>query len=67
MLFSTGRVWLVTSVSRTFSLTCGWCLQVLEMDLAVFGFFAVLGRNTRAYLASKGVSDSEESVESLLR
>lgn len=37
------------------------------MDLAVFGFFAVLGRNTRAYLASKGVSDSEESVESLLR
>lgn len=42
-------------------------IEVLEMDLAVFGFFAVLGRNTRAYLASKGVSDSEESVESLLR
>jgi hypothetical protein len=50
-----------------FSLTFGWYLQVLEKDLAVFGFFATLGRSTRTYLASKGVSDSEESLASLLR
>ncbi|KAG0557311.1 hypothetical protein KC19_11G119200 [Ceratodon purpureus] len=42
-------------------------VEVLEKDLAVFGFFATLGRSTRAYLASKGVSDSEESLASLLR
>ena len=42
-------------------------MQVLERDLAVFGFFATLGRSTRAYLAAKGVSDSEESLSSLLR
>ena len=42
-------------------------MQVFERDLAVFGFFATLGRSTRAYLAAKGVSDSEESLSSLLR
>lgn len=42
-------------------------VQVLERDLAVFGFFATLGRSTRAYLAAKGVPDSEESLASLLR
>nr|XP_024356431.1 uncharacterized protein LOC112272673 isoform X2 [Physcomitrium patens] len=42
-------------------------IEILEKDLAVFGFFAVLGRRTRAYLASKGVSVSEESLENLLR
>jgi hypothetical protein len=40
---------------------------VLEMDLAVFGFFAALGSSTSAYLAAKGVRDAEESLSSLLR
>jgi hypothetical protein len=42
-------------------------MQVLERDLAMFGFFAALGRSTSAYLAAKGVRDSEESISSLLR
>jgi hypothetical protein len=42
-------------------------MQVLEMDLAVFGFFAALGSSTSAYLAAKGVRDAEESLSSLLR
>lgn len=40
---------------------------MLEKDLATFGFFVALGRSTRAYLAGKGVGDSEESLASLLR
>jgi hypothetical protein len=42
-------------------------MQVLEMDLAVFGFFAALGSSTSAYLAAKGVRDAEESLSILLR
>ncbi|CAM6027488.1 unnamed protein product [Sphagnum balticum] len=42
-------------------------VEVLERDLAMFGFFAALGRSTSAYLAAKGVRDSEESISSLLR
>jgi hypothetical protein len=42
-------------------------IEVLEMDLAVFGFFAALGSSTSAYLAAKGVRDAEESLSSLLR
>ncbi|CAK9200674.1 unnamed protein product [Sphagnum troendelagicum] len=41
-------------------------IEVLEMDLAVFGFFAALGSSTSAYLAAKGVRDAEESLSSLL-
>lgn len=36
-------------------------------DLGLFGFFVALGRSTRAFLASRGVGDSEESLASLLR
>jgi hypothetical protein len=42
-------------------------MQVLEKDLAVFGFFVALGRRTRAYLASRGVGDAEDAIASLLR
>ncbi|CAM6050673.1 unnamed protein product [Sphagnum compactum] len=42
-------------------------IEVLEMDLAVFGFFAALGSSTSAYLAAKGVRDAEESLSSLFR
>lgn len=42
-------------------------MQDLQKDLGLFGFFVALGRSTRAYLASRGVGDSEESLASLLR
>lgn len=42
-------------------------VQDLQQDLGLFGFFVALGRSTRAYLASRGVGDSEESLASLLR
>eukprot|EP00897_Mesotaenium_endlicherianum_P007910 jgi/Mesen1/7147/ME000037S06505 len=40
--------------------------EVLEGDLAVFGFFAALGRSTRAFLAAKGV-EPDEAAATLLR
>ncbi|XP_024394621.1 uncharacterized protein [Physcomitrium patens] len=42
-------------------------IEDLQQDLGLFGFFVALGRSTRAYLASRGVGDSEESLASLLR
>ncbi|KAG0625720.1 hypothetical protein M758_2G075900 [Ceratodon purpureus] len=42
-------------------------IEDLQKDLGLFGFFVALGRSTRAYLASRGVGDSEESLASLLR
>jgi hypothetical protein len=42
-------------------------MQDLQKDLGLLGFFVALGRSTRAYLASRGVGDSEESLASLLR
>ncbi|MCO5561437.1 hypothetical protein L7F22_015058 [Adiantum nelumboides] len=42
-------------------------LQVLEQDLAVFGFFAALGRRTQSFLSANGSVVADERVAGLLR
>lgn len=42
-------------------------IEVLERDLAVFGFFAALGRRTQSFLSTNGSVDSDERVAGLLR
>lgn len=42
-------------------------VEVLERDLAVFGFFAALGRRTQTYLSANGSVDSDERIAGLLR
>ncbi|KAJ7548160.1 hypothetical protein O6H91_07G000700 [Diphasiastrum complanatum] len=41
--------------------------EALEKNLAIFGFFAALGRRTRSFISRKGVSKPHESLVSLLR
>ncbi|MCO5591723.1 hypothetical protein L7F22_045715 [Adiantum nelumboides] len=41
--------------------------MVLERDLAVFGFFAALGRRTQSFLSANGSVDADERVAGLLR
>jgi hypothetical protein len=36
-------------------------------DFVMFGFFTGLGRSTSAYLAARGVRDTEESLSRLLK
>lgn len=45
----------------------GDALQVLERDLAIFGFFIALGRSTQSFLAANGFSSLENPVEDLVR
>lgn len=42
-------------------------MQVLEKDLAIFGFFIALGRSTRSFLLSNGFNTLDEQVEDFLR
>ncbi|XP_042456867.1 uncharacterized protein LOC122041295 isoform X1 [Zingiber officinale] len=42
-------------------------IEVLEKDLAIFGFFIALGRSTQSFLSSNGVEVSEEQIESIIR
>ena len=42
-------------------------LQVLEKDLAIFGFFIALGRSTKSFLASNGFSVVDDHIESFVR
>lgn len=42
-------------------------LQVLERDLAIFGFFIALGRSTKSYLLTNGFDVIDESLESFIR
>jgi len=42
-------------------------LQVLEKDLAIFGFFIALGRSTQGYLSSKGLTDLDDSLNGIVR
>ncbi|VAI87164.1 unnamed protein product [Triticum turgidum subsp. durum] len=48
-------------------LTTSETIEVLEKDLAVFGFFIALGRSTQVYLSSKSHTDSNDSVNSIVR
>ncbi|XBI00284.1 hypothetical protein VPH35_129378 [Triticum aestivum] len=48
-------------------LTTSETIEVLEKDLAVFGFFIALGRSTQVYLSSKSHTDSNDSINSIVR
>lgn len=42
-------------------------LQVLDRDLAIFGFFIALGRSTQSYLSSNGFEPIDEPIEGFIR
>lgn len=42
-------------------------IEVLERDLAIFGFFIALGRRTQSYLDANNTDMLDESLESFLR
>ncbi|CAN6439136.1 unnamed protein product [Victoria cruziana] len=42
-------------------------IEVLEKDLAIFGFFIALGRSTKSYLSTNGVDVKDDSVEDFIR
>ncbi|CAM0911542.1 unnamed protein product [Alopecurus aequalis] len=48
-------------------LTTSESIEVLEKDLAIFGFFIALGRSTQAYLSSKCLTDSNDSINGIVR
>uniref|UniRef100_A0A453RVB2 Uncharacterized protein n=1 Tax=Aegilops tauschii subsp. strangulata TaxID=200361 RepID=A0A453RVB2_AEGTS len=48
-------------------LTTSETIEVLEKDLAIFGFFIALGRSTQVYLSSKSHTDSNDSINSIVR
>ncbi|CAO2211277.1 unnamed protein product [Urochloa humidicola] len=48
-------------------LTTSESIEVLEKDLAIFGFFIALGRSTQGYLSSKGLTDLDDSLNGIVR
>ncbi|XP_057865210.2 uncharacterized protein LOC131072923 isoform X1 [Cryptomeria japonica] len=42
-------------------------IEVLERDLAIFGFFAALGRRTQSYLDASNIDNIDETFASFLR
>ncbi|WJX79541.1 hypothetical protein P8452_62653 [Trifolium repens] len=48
-------------------LTTSESIEVLEKDLAIFGFFIALGRSTRSYLLSNGFNSLDDPVEDFIR
>ncbi|BAB09687.1 unnamed protein product [Arabidopsis thaliana] len=42
-------------------------IEVLDRDLAIFGFFIALGKSTQSFLAANGFSSLENPVEDLVR
>ncbi|XP_010486821.1 PREDICTED: uncharacterized protein LOC104764910 isoform X2 [Camelina sativa] len=48
-------------------LTTSECIEVLERDLAIFGFFIALGRSTQTNLAANGFDSLENPLEDLVR
>ncbi|XP_073309736.1 uncharacterized protein [Primulina huaijiensis] len=42
-------------------------IEVLERDLAVFGFFIALGRSTQSFLFANGFENMDEPIEGLIR
>ncbi|XP_010235233.1 uncharacterized protein LOC100844293 isoform X3 [Brachypodium distachyon] len=48
-------------------LTTSESIEVLEKDLAIFGFFIALGRSTQVYLSSKRITDSNDSINGVVR
>lgn len=45
----------------------GPLLQVLEKDLAIFGFFIALSRSTQSFLSSNDINMSNEQIEGIIR
>lgn len=71
VFFSTGFVLFFLNCVSTMT---KWCFskvenffQVLEKDLAIFGFFIALGRSTQYFLSENGFSSTEEPVEEIIR
>ncbi|KAF3668308.1 hypothetical protein T459_22439 [Capsicum annuum] len=48
-------------------LTTSESIEVLEKDLAIFGFFIALGRSTKAFLYENGFDTLDEPIEELIR
>ncbi|XP_027366329.1 uncharacterized protein LOC113872737 isoform X3 [Abrus precatorius] len=48
-------------------LTTSESIEVLEKDLAVFGFFIALGRSTRSFLLTNGFDTLDDPVEDFIR
>ncbi|XP_026660984.1 uncharacterized protein LOC103708479 isoform X3 [Phoenix dactylifera] len=42
-------------------------IEVLEKDLAIFGFFIALGRSTQSFLFSNGFTIMDDPIESVIR
>ncbi|KAJ0981424.1 hypothetical protein J5N97_009679 [Dioscorea zingiberensis] len=42
-------------------------IEVLERDLAIFGFFIALGRSTKSFLSSNGFGVVDDHIESFIR
>ncbi|WVZ92442.1 hypothetical protein U9M48_038506 [Paspalum notatum var. saurae] len=42
-------------------------IEVLEKDLAIFGFFIALGRSSQGYFSSKGLTDLDDSLNGIVR
>ncbi|GER29043.1 LETM1-like protein [Striga asiatica] len=48
-------------------LTTSESIEVLERDLAIFGFFIALGRSTQSYLFANGYETLDEPIEGFIR
>uniref|UniRef100_J3MTW8 Uncharacterized protein n=1 Tax=Oryza brachyantha TaxID=4533 RepID=J3MTW8_ORYBR len=48
-------------------LTTSESIEVLEKDLAIFGFFIALGRSTQAYLSSNRLTNLDDSINDIVR
>lgn len=48
-------------------LTTSESIEVLERDLAIFGFFVALGRSTKSFLAANGFDKIPEPIEGFIR
>ncbi|XP_065855177.1 uncharacterized protein [Euphorbia lathyris] len=48
-------------------LTTSESIEILEKDLAIFGFFIALGRSTQAYLSANGFDATNDPIEGLVR
>ncbi|KAE9619579.1 hypothetical protein Lalb_Chr02g0154741 [Lupinus albus] len=53
------KIWLRLTTSES--------IEVLEKDLAIFGFFIALGRSTRSFLLANGFNTLDEPIEDLIR
>ncbi|XP_020589311.1 uncharacterized protein LOC110030758 isoform X2 [Phalaenopsis equestris] len=59
---------LVISRERIWAkLTTCESIEVLEKDLAIFGFFIALGRSSQSFLSSNGFTTMENPIEGIIR